>query len=99
MNYYICFNEDYENKFPCTHEETLDEALVVKDVTVGYYPENIIITKIELVDSEGQIWAMRRFPRPGLAISLGIEIQCNWVLTMCCDFAHKSPQSDFDKER
>ena len=78
--YYLCFNGDRDKKFACKHiREIGNGEVMIRDVAICNFDETIQVELMELVDEDGELWAMRRLPSSA-AISPPIALEIVWVL-------------------
>jgi len=92
MKYKLKLNEDPDFEVEVNHIETIDDNNVIID-DIGKFDipkKDIVITKMELIGDDGEVYAMRKFP-PHLSIvfttTMTMDIQ--FRLTIERSLVHK----------
>lgn len=85
MRYFIRLNEDPQLQAEAKHVERVSPTEVeVKDVAeFPFYAGPIKVSKFEIVDEEGEVWAYRRLPAAAcFHLTNGIQLSVNWRCTV-----------------
>jgi len=90
MNYFMQINGDPNLRVEVKHFEVLDETRVeIKDFAefpLDTFKEPTKVSKMELVDENGEVWALRRFPEVfAPLVGPSIQLSVRWVLTITQD--------------
>lgn len=75
MKYKLRLNENPEFEVEANHCETHDDRIIIEDTGIfEILPKEIIISKIELIGEDNEIYAMRKLP-PHLTYTLTNSMQ------------------------
>jgi len=85
VRYFIRLNEDPELQAEAKHVEKVSptEVLVHDVADFPFYTGPIKVSKFELVDESGEVWAFRRLPAAAcFVLTDSIRLSVNWRCTV-----------------